>query len=110
VFPWFWLSLTSITIYVFDHYFFVLFKLLLLSAFLKNNLGLILQNKIKRRKILKNRPLLVQVPSRVQVCNLNLEVYVFLGVVTVQLGMEIPVHKYLYQQHVGRTFGFAFAQ
>lgn len=44
MFPWFWLPFTSITIYVFDHYFFVLFKLLLLSAFLKNKLGL-LKNK-----------------------------------------------------------------
>ena len=50
-------------------------------------LGWILQNKIKRREILKNRPL------RVQVCNLNLEVYVFLGVVTVQLGIVCSNYK-----------------
>ena len=37
---------------------------------------------------LKGRPTL-----RVQVCNLNLEVYVFLGVVTVQLGFVCSNYK-----------------
>ena len=32
-------------------------------------------------------------PSRVQVCNLNLEVYVFLGDVTVQLGIVCSNYK-----------------
>jgi len=38
-------------------------------------------------------PLHVFLPPRVQVCNLNLEVYVFLGVVTVQLGIVCSNYK-----------------
>jgi len=37
---------------------------------------------------LKGRPIVaLKFPLRVQACNLNLEVYVFLGVATVQLGI-----------------------